>query len=171
LGQIGQDIFDMRRDLAGFAASDSWQAPDALDGPLVLEDESFEVLAPMVGDTGLITPVHLPQFDTLVASDVVYSGTPVWVAETVTPETIAAWRASLDALDALGAGTVIAGHDGEIAFDGSAIDYTRSFLTRWEEALAVATDRASLSNAIRDVVGMDPQSFFMQFALNAVYPE
>ncbi|MEM9350381.1 MAG: MBL fold metallo-hydrolase [Pseudomonadota bacterium] len=171
LSQIGKDIFALRQELAGYAATDEWIAPDPLQGPLTLEGESFEVLDPMVGDTALVTPVHLPQFDALVASDVVYSGTPVWVAETITPETIAAWQGSLDRLDAIGASTVIAGHDGEIAYEGTAIDYTRGFLARWEEALANSNDRASLTAAIRDVVGVDPQNFFMRFALNAVYPE
>ncbi|MEM8592521.1 MAG: MBL fold metallo-hydrolase [Pseudomonadota bacterium] len=171
LGQIGQDIYASRKDLAGFAAGDEWLAPEALDGPLTLEGERFEVLAPMVGDTGLITPVHLPQFDALVATDVVYSGAPVWVAETTTPETIAAWRASLDTLEGIGASRVIAGHDGELPYEGTAIDYTRGFLDRWEAALAASTDRASLAAAIRDIVGLDPENFFMVFALNAVYPE
>ncbi|MEM6896637.1 MAG: MBL fold metallo-hydrolase [Pseudomonadota bacterium] len=171
LGEVGPDIFDLRRDIAGYSAGDSFAAPDALDGPLVLEGEAFEVLDPMVGDTGLITPVHLPQFDTLVASDVVYAGAPVWVTETTTAETLAAWRQSLDTLESVGAGRVVPGHDGEIPYTGSAIDYTRDFLDRWEAALAAATDRASLTEAVRDIVGLEPESFFMQFAINAVYPE
>ncbi|MEM6729051.1 MAG: MBL fold metallo-hydrolase [Pseudomonadota bacterium] len=170
LEEVGQDLFDLRRDLAGYSADDPWSPPAPLDGPLTLEDAEFDVLAPMVGDTGLVTPVHMPQFDALVASDVVYSGAPVWVTETLDRATVAAWLGSLDRLEALGVGRVIPGHVGEIAFEGTAIDYTRGFITRWLEALDVSNDRASLAAAVREIVGVDPEHFFMQFAIAAAYP-
>ncbi len=172
LAEAGQNIFDARRELAGYAASDTWTAPNALDGPLTLEGESFEVLEPMQGDTKLITAVALPQFDAIVASDIVYNGLDLWLAETQTAEDFAGWRAALDTLDARPESIIIPGHrvDGTTD-DRSGIVWSRTMLDGWEAARAVATDRDSLGQAMADIMGVDPKGFFASFAIAATYPE
>jgi len=171
LGQIGQGMFDGLKGNLGFAAGDTWTAPTAHDGPLMLEGTAFDVLDPMAGDTGLVTPVHLPQFDTLVAADIVYSAMDLYVAEATTAEAIAAWQASLTKLEGTGFGDIIPGHLGPDGPTGqAAIEFTRTYLNGWEQALAEATDRASLSSAMERILGADPNSFFTQEALKAAYP-
>ncbi len=172
LAQMGNGMFENLKGNLGYAGGDSWVPPAPLDGPLELEGEAFEVLGPLHGDTPLITPVSLPQFDTLVASDIVYNGVDLWLAETVTDEAFAGWRSALDTLEARPEGTIIPGHKGAGTVDDrSGITHTRATLDGWEEALASASDRASLAQAMQEILGMDPQSFFAQNALNAVYPE
>ena len=124
-----------------------------------------------VTGTGLITPVTLPRFNAIFASDVVYNGVDVYFAETTTPKAFAGWRAALDLLEARPEAVIIPGHRGEgTTDDQSGIDYTRAKLGLWEQALAQATDRDSLAAAIRDVMGDDPEGFFAQLALDAIYP-
>ncbi len=171
LGQIGQGMFDGRKDLGGYAAGDAWVAPVSVDGNLTLEGETFEVLEPMQGDTPLITPVVLPQFDAIVASDIVYNGVDLWVAETLKPEDFAGWRSALDAIEARSESIIIPGHLAKGAqSDASGIAYTREKLDLWETALGQSTDRASLAEAIRTVMNGNPDDFFFQMALAAAYP-
>ncbi|MEM1063953.1 MAG: MBL fold metallo-hydrolase [Pseudomonadota bacterium] len=172
LGQMGNGMFESLKGNLGFAGGDIWVPPTPLEGPLELEGETFDVLAPLRGDTALITPVSLPLFDTLVATDIVYNGVDLWLAETVTDEAFAGWRNALDLLEARPEGTIIPGHKGAgTTDDKSGIAFTRAALDGWEEALGAATDRASLAQAMQEILGMDPDSFFAQNALNAVYPE
>lgn len=172
LGTAGQGIFDARRDLAGYTADDTWSPPEALDGPLTLEDESFEILDPMQGDTKLITAVALPQFDAIVASDIVFNGLDLWLAETQTAEDFAGWRSALDVLDQRPERIILPGHrvDGTTD-DRSGIAWTRNMLDGWEQAKAAATDRTSLARAMAEIMGVDPAGLFASFAIAATYPE
>ena len=172
LGQIGPGLFDARRGLGGYDAEDALVIPSPVEGPLTLEGESFEILGPMRGDTALVTPVALPQFDTIVASDVVYNGVDIWVAETLTAEDFAGWRAALDLLEARPEARLIPGHLGEgTEPDESGIAFTRRQLDLWETALGASSDRESLAAAIKDVMGIDPEtSFFHQYAIAQAYP-
>ena len=137
--------------------------PEALDGSaLTLEGERFDVLDPLHGDTEIITPVHMPQLDTLVAADLVYADTHLWTAEATTPENIASWRVSLDALEALGAGTVVPGHRTETTVnDASSYAHMRNYLDAWEMALAETDTPDALKEAMIAAVGDLPGGFFL----------
>lgn len=114
--------------------------PEALSGDtLTLEGERFDIVGPLHGDTELITAVHMPQLDTLVAADLVYADTHAWVEGNQTPEQISAWRASLDVIERLGAGTVIPGHRlDDTVNDATTIAKTRAYLDQWEIARGAA---------------------------------
>lgn len=114
--------------------------PEALPGDvLTLEGERFDILGPLHGDAAEIAAVHLPQLGTLVASDLVYADTHVWVENNTTVAAIDSWRASLDQLEALGAETVIPGHRVETTVnDAATIAQTRAYLAQWEAALGQA---------------------------------
>lgn len=60
--------------------------------------------------------VHVPDLSLVVAGDVVYNQTHMWLAGS-TPESRASWARALEAVDALGAGTLIAGHRSPQAAD------------------------------------------------------
>lgn len=148
-------------------------AVEALDGDhLMLEGERLNVLDPMHGDTDLIAAVHIPALDTLVTADLGFADTHLWVAENTTPERMDLWRASLDRLEALGAGTVIPGHRAATsANDSSVFAYTRAYLDVWQEALAATSSAEELSAAMmagREDMGL---AFAIEVAVGAVYPE
>ena len=143
--------------------------PDTLDGDhLMLEGERFDILGPMHGDTDVLTTVHMPQLDTLVASDVVYNDTHLWTAENTTPERIALWRESLATLEALGAGTVIPGHRTESTMnDASGFAHMRRYLDAWEAALADTTTAEDLKASMLERVGDLPGGFFLDRGVGA----
>ena len=169
LGQMGQSMFDERKAQMGDGLPDTWLAPEALYGALSLEGETFEVLDPMVGDTNEITPVLLPQFDVVVAADLVYNGTWAWLKETPTAEAAEAWLASLDSLEALGAGTIVPGHRTEDASnDASGVDHNRKLLKAWQKALDETKTADDLKAAMVTSMGELPAEFFLDIAVNAV---
>ena len=125
------------------AIADTAVAPDALTADhVMLEGERIDVLDPMHGDTDLVTPVHIPALDTLVAADIVYADTHLWLAENTTPERTALWRASLDALEGIGASTIVPGHrQPDTPNDASTLAKTRAYLDQWDAAVAEAALR------------------------------
>ncbi|MEN0000405.1 MAG: MBL fold metallo-hydrolase [Pseudomonadota bacterium] len=143
--------------------ADSAFIPDALAGDmLMLEGERFDVLGPMHGDTDIITPVHMPQLDTLVAADMIYNDTHLWTAENTTAERIALWRDNLTELEGLGATTIIPGHRTETtANDASGFAHMRTYLDAWEVALADTQNAADLKAAMIEKVGALPGEFFL----------
>lgn len=147
IAKVAQPMFDR---IAGGAPAgvfaDRVVVPEALTADhLMLEGERIEVLPPMAGDTALITPVHIPAIDTLIAADVAYVDTHLWMEEAVTPEAVAAWRASVATLRAIGAGTVIPGHRKATSpSDDGVFVATLAYLDRWEAAVASSRNAEEL---------------------------
>ena len=168
LTEMGQGMFDQRKGQMGDALPDSWTAPEALSGDLTLEGETFEVLDPMAGDTKEITPVHLPQFSALVASDLVYNGTWAWLKEVPDAATADAWLASLDALQALDVEVIVPGHrSGKAANDKSGIEHNRKLLKAWQQALDETKTAEDLKAAMVAAMGELPGEFFLDVAVKA----
>jgi len=144
--------------------------PGALEADhLLLEGERIEVLPPMHGDTALMTALHVPTLDMLIATDFAYDGTHVWVAENTDPADIAKWRDSLTVLEAIGAGTVVPGHRGSVP-SGDVFAATRAYLDQWEAALATTTTKDDLRAAMmagNDALGLN---FALDSAVAAVFP-
>ncbi|BCG82112.1 MBL fold metallo-hydrolase [Mesorhizobium sp. 113-3-3] len=124
--------------------------PDALTKDhLLLEGERIEILDPMHGDTEFVTPVHIPSLNTLIAADVGYTDTHLWLEENTSPDQIGKWRDSTRKLEAIGAKTVIPGHrKPDSRSDASIFAYTRSYLDSWEKALAVSKSADELKAAL-----------------------
>ena len=169
LGEMGQGMFDQRKEQMGDALPESWIAPEALTGALSLEGESFEILDPMVGDTKEITPVMLPQFNALVAADLVYNGTWAWLKETPDAAAADAWLSSLDTLEAMEADVIVPGHRTEDASnDASGIAHNRALLKAWQQALDTTKTADDLKAAMVDAMGELPGEFFLDVAVKAV---
>lgn len=169
LGEMGQGMFDQRKGEMGDALPDAWMAPQALPGALSLEGETFEVLDPMVGDTKEITPVLLPQFDAVVAADLVYNGTWAWLKETPDAAAADAWLASLDALEAMDVEVIVPGHRTEdAANDASGIAHNRKLLKAWQRALDETKTAGELKAAMVASMGELPAAFFLDTAVKAV---
>ncbi|MCU0829173.1 MAG: MBL fold metallo-hydrolase [Tabrizicola sp.] len=143
---LAQILGGMHAEIAGSAPAgvfaDRFVLPEALSADhLMLEGERIEILPPMAGDTALITPVHIPSLDTLIATDVAYIDTHLWMEEVATTNGIAPLRASVEALRAIGAKTVIPGHrKSGSPNDASVFDATIAYLDHWEAARATSAN-------------------------------
>ena len=169
LGQIGQGMYDGMKASMGDAVPAGWTAPEALEGALMLEGEQFEVWDPMPGDTPEITPVALPQFNALVAADIVYNGTHAWFAEATTPDALNAWRATLDTIEGAGFETIIPGHRTPDAVnDASGIAHMRTLMAAWESRLGEGLKGEDLKQAYLSDVGTLEGEFFLDRAVAAV---
>lgn len=146
--------------------------PEALDADhLLLEGERIEILPPMHGDTALVSAVHIPALDTLIAADFAYADTHAWVAENLTPEALDQWRASLTLLEEIRAATVIPGHrQTGSANDASVFAKTRAYLDQWQAARASATSAEELRAAM--MVGNEGLglTFALDMAVGAAFP-
>ncbi|MGR3511545.1 MAG: MBL fold metallo-hydrolase [Paracoccaceae bacterium] len=147
--------------------------PEALGADhILLEGERIEVLDPMHGDTDLISALHVPALDTLIASDFVYADTFAWTAENTTPERVALWLESLNKLEAIGASTIIPGHRIESSSnDATGIAQTRAYLAQWVDAVEKAGSAEELRAMMQ--VGNEGRGmgFALEMAVGAVYPE
>ncbi len=145
-GILAQILGGMHGQIAGNAPAgvfaDRFVVPEALSADhIMLEGERIEILPPMAGDTALITPVHIPSLNTLIATDVAYIDTHLWMEEVVQNNTIGAWRASIEQLRGIGAATVIPGHrKSGSANDASVFDATVAYLDHFEAARAASAN-------------------------------
>jgi glyoxylase-like metal-dependent hydrolase (beta-lactamase superfamily II) len=141
---IAQVAAPMHAEIAGSAPAgvfaDRVVVPEVLGADhLMLEGERIEILPPMAGDTALITPVHIPGLDTLIATDIAYIDTHLWMEEVALTDGIGAWRASVAALRGIGAGTVLPGHrKAGGPSDATVLDATLAYLDHWETARAAS---------------------------------
>lgn len=74
-----------------------------------LDGKTIEIMD-MVGDTKNVGSLYIPSLNTLIATDVVYSGVHVFMIESNTPEVRQAWMSSLDKIKELNPEKLIPGH-------------------------------------------------------------
>ncbi len=146
--------------------------PDATSAEfLTLEGERIDIIGPMQGDTALMTALHIPVLDTLIAADFVYADTFVWTEEATKPEAIEAWRKSLDQLESIGAKVIIPGHRQDSSpNDATGIAQTRAYLAQWETALATTKTAEDLRAALMQGNESYGLTFALDRAIAAVYP-
>jgi glyoxylase-like metal-dependent hydrolase (beta-lactamase superfamily II) len=97
-------------------------------------------------DTGHSTVVHVPGLDLVVSGDVVYNQTHMWLMRS-TPDSRASWVRALDAVTALEAETIVAGHRNPLATDDDAcrqISDCRRYIADFEAALERSSAPAEL---------------------------
>jgi glyoxylase-like metal-dependent hydrolase (beta-lactamase superfamily II) len=113
-------------------------APGPLTGSTIPIGGSSATVIPVgTTDTGHSSVVHVPDLSLVVSGDVVYNRTHMWLAGS-TPDSRADWARALDAVAALEADTLIAGHRDPRAADDDArrqIDESRRYLADFETAL------------------------------------
>lgn len=120
-------------------------APAPLEGNvLMLEGERIEVVGPLQGDHAHCTALYVPSAKTLIAGDLLFNEMHLWLGESLLPAR-KAWADSVERLAALGATSVVAGHKKPgLRDDTSAIAYTRTYLSRFERAVAESKTSADL---------------------------
>jgi glyoxylase-like metal-dependent hydrolase (beta-lactamase superfamily II) len=145
--------------------------PAALKGnTITLEGQALEIKGPAQGDSADNTYVWIPSTKTLITGDLVYAGVHPWTAET-TPATRKAWIKSLDALSALGATTVIAGHkDPRLKDDPSAIKATRDYLEVFDSAVASSKSSAEVQHKVKAKYGSLQLEIILQLGADAAFP-
>ncbi|MCH9683155.1 MAG: MBL fold metallo-hydrolase [Deltaproteobacteria bacterium] len=138
--------------------------PQPLSGDtLTLEGHTLQILAGLQGDTEPVTGVLIPDNQTVVLSDVLFSGVHVWTADS-THDSRVAWMEQLTELEQLPDVTrFIPGHQQpDAAQSQAALDYTRTYLGRFDE---VATGAAASGPIIEAMTAAYPDAggaFFLQ---------
>jgi glyoxylase-like metal-dependent hydrolase (beta-lactamase superfamily II) len=126
-------------------------APEPLAGTTIPVGGSVATVIPVgTTDTGHSSVVHVPGLSLVVSGDVVYNQTHMWLAGS-TPQTRASWAQALDAVAALAADTLIAGHRDPRAADDDArrqVGECRRYLADFEAALARSSAPAELIDRI-----------------------
>lgn len=121
--------------------------PRPLEGTTLPIGGSAATAIPVgTSDTGHSTVVHVPDLSLIVAGDVVYNRTHMWLYKS-TPDSRASWARALDAVAALDADTLIAGHRDPLAPDDDArrqIAENRRYLADFETALEGSSTPAAL---------------------------
>jgi glyoxylase-like metal-dependent hydrolase (beta-lactamase superfamily II) len=126
-------------------------APEPMAGSSISIGGATATVVPLgVTDTGHSTVLSIPDLSLVVAGDVVYNRTHMWLARS-TPDTRANWARALDAVAGQGteqgASTIIAGHRHPQAPDDDArrqVGECRRYLADFEAALASSSTTAEL---------------------------
>ena len=157
LGQTSPEALQVWGSLFPGQLTNSPAVPDALEEPeLRIGDALANLVALGFTDTDQSSVLHVPELELVVSGDVAYNGVHMWMAGS-TPETRANWLRALNIVESLGAKTLIAGHRSPDAADDDArrqLDFSREYLTGYEQALAESATPAEL---IAQMEAHDPE--------------
>jgi glyoxylase-like metal-dependent hydrolase (beta-lactamase superfamily II) len=122
--------------------------PEAFAGKaLTVDGETVEI----VDAEGLTNRRYLfvPSLNAVFGGVMIFAGVHVWTADTPTKEQRAAWLANLATIAARKPAVVVPGHMTPASrTDLSGIEYTRAYLTAFEEELAKTKDATALKAAM-----------------------
>ena len=97
-------------------------------------------------DGVLATIVHVPGTQTICSGDIAYNNIHMWLRNS-TPDTRMSWLASLDAVAALNASTIITGHKDPGAPDDNAtrvLDQSRRYIEDFDQTVAKSSTPAEV---------------------------
>lgn len=144
-------------------------APDVL----TVDGERLEIVSGLQGDVNepVNSYVWIPSLQAVVAGDLAYAGTHVWVAES-NDGTRAAWRKSLVAIAARHPRIVVAGHKASPTTpDGpDSLGFVRAYLDAFERAKAAAKAPAELVAAMKKAYPQAALDPILEIAANAAFP-
>jgi glyoxylase-like metal-dependent hydrolase (beta-lactamase superfamily II) len=125
--------------------------PEPLRGTEIdLEGEKLLIVGGVQGDEANDSYVLIPSLQAVVCGDIVYDGVYPWTAET-TPESRKTWLDSLSKLSDVGAETVVPGHQKPDRKERpSALNFTKAYLVRFDEALASSRDAGDLRAKMKE---------------------
>ncbi|HEX6764630.1 MAG TPA: MBL fold metallo-hydrolase, partial [Polyangiaceae bacterium] len=163
--------------LYGNAVTSKPIVPEPLAGAsLELEGQKLELVGGQQGDSADNSYVWIPSLRAVVTGDIVYDGVFPWTAETTAAER-QTWRATLDKLAALGADVVVPGHSNvgrrgpNPASSGrSGIEFTKGYLTAYEQMLASAKSAADLEARIKARYPDTALDAIVRIASEAAFP-
>jgi len=144
--------------------------PEPLTGTtLTLEGEALQIFGEVQGDAMDNSYIWIPALKAVVCGDIVYSGVYLWTLET-TPTSRRDWIKTVDKITALNPAIVVAGHKNpDLKDDVSSLQFTKSYLVFYDEALAVSKTaeefRAKVNNKFPNL-GLD---IILKLASDAVF--
>ncbi|AVS76339.1 MBL fold metallo-hydrolase [Paracidovorax cattleyae] len=117
---------------------------------LTVDGEAIEIR----GTTGPLAHrpyVWVPSLHAILGNVAVFGNMHVWTADTQKPAERQAWIAQLDEMRALQPRTVVPGHMAPgTPLDAGTIDFTRSYLVKFESALQQSKDSAGVVRAMSE---------------------
>ncbi|MFM0591724.1 MBL fold metallo-hydrolase [Paraburkholderia dilworthii] len=124
--------------------------PEALHGDrLTLEGRTLEIKG-LAGPAPERTYLWIPSLKTVAGGVVVNSGDHVWVADTQSEASRAAWLSTLDGIVALKPATVVPGHfTGPMPTGIKAVRFTADYLKNFDSAAAKAKNSTELVDAMK----------------------
>lgn len=136
------------------------------DEVIYLEGQPINILGILCGDCVDIAALWIPSTRTLVASDLVFSGCHVWVADMRSPEQVNQWLETLDRLEALEPAVVIPGHSSfpALTLSPSAIGFTRQYINDFFKQLPTAADADGLKTAMERIYPGLPVKICLEYS-------
>jgi glyoxylase-like metal-dependent hydrolase (beta-lactamase superfamily II) len=146
-------------------------------GSLELEGQKLELVGGQQGDSADNSYVWIPSLHAVVTGDIAYDGVFPWTAETTAAERTT-WRATLDKLASLNAEVVVPGHQNvgrrgpnpASAEQASSIQFTKEYLTAYDEMLASAKSAADLEARIKARYPDTALDAIVRIAAEAAFP-
>ena len=112
-----------------------------------LEVHSIEILGPMQGDAPIATALWIPELRALIAGDIVFNQVFLYTGDRASR---AAWLDTLERLLELEPEIVVAGHTNEgLPNTRAALEFSRDYLLRFEEAVDEADSAEALAGIMR----------------------
>lgn len=140
---------------------------------LTVDGQAVEVIADLQGDELVRSNsvLWVPSLRALIAGDVVFQETHVWLAES-NAQTRQAWLASLRRLSALRPEIVVPGHkrSADLPNDPAALAFTARYITDFEAARAAASNADSLVAAVQRKYPALGLPIVLTFAAKAAFP-
>lgn len=136
------------------------------DEVIYLEGQPINILGILCGDCVDIAALWIPSTRTLVASDLVFSGCHVWVADMRSPEQVNQWLETLDKLEALEPAVVIPGHSSfpALTLSPSAIGFTRQYINDFFKQLPTSADADGLKTAMERIYPSLPVKICLEYS-------
>ncbi len=119
------------------------------DSFIELEGEKLEILGPITGDHNESTAIYIRSLNTIIASDIVYSGIHLFMAH-ASPEDRRKWLETIEYFISLKPKIVVAGHKLAGMSDGpESLQYCRDYLMFFEKAISQTKSSRELIAAVR----------------------
>jgi glyoxylase-like metal-dependent hydrolase (beta-lactamase superfamily II) len=146
--------------------------PQRLNSDVIdVEGTELQVIHIGQGDAHDSTIVSIPTLSTIVAGDVAYNGTHVWLAET-DAEARSQWIANLEALAEMNLAKVIAGHKVPDADDDGRrvlLTETRDYVAAFDAAVARTSNEEELIKAVTEQYGSRALPMILEIAAQATF--
>ena len=147
--------------------------PKALDGDAIdLEGNELSIIHLGQGDVHSSTVVWIPLLSTIVAGDVAYNGTHVWLAED-SPQQRLQWIENLERLAEMNPKAVIAGHKVPGANDDGRrvlIRETRDYIASFHAAVGQSSSARELIKIMAEKYQDRALSIILEISANAAFP-
>lgn len=136
------------------------------DDIICLEGQSINILGNLCGDCVDISALWIPSIRTLIASDLVFSGCHVWIADMRSPEQVKQWLETLDKLESLEPAMVIPGHSSfsSLTLSPSSIGFTRQYINDFFKQFSATNDAETLKMAMERIYPGLPLKICLEYS-------